>query len=200
MKLKYFVRGLGMGILITALILGISYKSKYSDDKIISKAKKLGMVFPENDEETEEVSDEPTATPEQEQAEETTAEPSIEPSIEPTTEPTVEPTVNPTEEPKADNTTEPVTESPEVMTTTEPEVKPDDNVSSKETELSFVIERGSWSRKVAEDLESLGLVEDSDDFDKYLINNGYAQRIKVGTFKIKKGSDYQTIAKTITQR
>ena len=45
MNLKYFLRGIGVGMIITAILLGVSYQSKMSDEAIILKAKKLGMVF-----------------------------------------------------------------------------------------------------------------------------------------------------------
>lgn len=47
MKLKYYLRGLGTGIVVTALVLGISLshgKGSMSDEEIIKRAKELGMV------------------------------------------------------------------------------------------------------------------------------------------------------------
>ena len=47
MRLKYFLRGLGTGIILTALILCISYRSGKSGESVVDQAKELGMVFPE---------------------------------------------------------------------------------------------------------------------------------------------------------
>ena len=47
MKKKYFLRGLGAGILITALILSIGYRKQDSGETVVQRAKELGMVFPE---------------------------------------------------------------------------------------------------------------------------------------------------------
>ena len=48
MKLKYFLRGLGTGIILAALILCISYRSgKSSEKSVVDQAKELGMIFPE---------------------------------------------------------------------------------------------------------------------------------------------------------
>lgn len=46
MKLKYYLRGIGIGMLVTALILTISYRKKttITDEEIITRAKALGMI------------------------------------------------------------------------------------------------------------------------------------------------------------
>lgn len=47
MKLKYFLRGLGIGVIVTTIILSIAHASanKMSDADIIERAKELGMVY-----------------------------------------------------------------------------------------------------------------------------------------------------------
>ena len=52
MKLKYYLRGLGIGIIVTTVILMISFpgkEEKLTDEEIIARAKQLGMVMPEED-------------------------------------------------------------------------------------------------------------------------------------------------------
>ena len=47
MKLKYYLRGIGIGVILTALIMGFALggrKSTISDAEVIERAKKLGMV------------------------------------------------------------------------------------------------------------------------------------------------------------
>ena len=51
MKLKYYLRGLGIGMIVTALILGISFSPRQgqetqtlTDDQIRERAEQLGMV------------------------------------------------------------------------------------------------------------------------------------------------------------
>ena len=46
MKRKYFLRGLGVGLVVAALLLCISYRKEMTDASIIHKAKSLGMEFP----------------------------------------------------------------------------------------------------------------------------------------------------------
>lgn len=47
MKIKYFLRGFGAGVLITTLVLCMSYRSQDSQQSVVQKAKELGMVFPQ---------------------------------------------------------------------------------------------------------------------------------------------------------
>ena len=49
MNVKWFLRGLGAGILITALVLCITYRSTQNNSNVIQQAKALGMVFPQNE-------------------------------------------------------------------------------------------------------------------------------------------------------
>jgi outer membrane biosynthesis protein TonB len=46
MERKYYLRGLGLGIVVTAIIMGmmLSGKEKMSDEDVIARAKELGMV------------------------------------------------------------------------------------------------------------------------------------------------------------
>lgn len=47
MKLKQYLKGLGLGIIVTAVILGISSRgrsSEVSDDAVVQRAKELGMI------------------------------------------------------------------------------------------------------------------------------------------------------------
>ena len=60
------------------------------------------------------------------------------------------------------------------------------------------IEHGYSSDRVANILQSAGVIDSASGFDKYLCSNGYDHRISVGTYSIQKGADYSTIAKMIT--
>ena len=48
MKLKYYLRGLGIGIIVTTLVLMVAFsgkKEKLSDQEIMQRAEQLGMVM-----------------------------------------------------------------------------------------------------------------------------------------------------------
>ena len=52
MKLKYYLRGLGIGIIVTTIILVSCFsmqKPKMTDAQIMEKASQLGMIMPEQD-------------------------------------------------------------------------------------------------------------------------------------------------------
>lgn len=182
MKLKYFLRGLASGIVITTLLLTISHnvkKDNISEQEIIERAEKLGMVMEEETdllsvtltpkgEPTKGAEVEVTQIPTQEPA--LTREPALTQEPSPTLEPTKEPTQIPTEEP----------------------------ASSEKKVLTIV--SGMWSDKVASELQAMGLVKSASEFDQYLIRNGYADKLIVGTFEIPAGSSYDEIARIITSK
>ena len=175
MKVKYFIRGLGLGILITALILGISYKAKYSDEDVILRAKKLGMVF------SEDISGSAIDADAQK-----TEEPVVTPDI--TEEPEPAATVKPTKQPEEKQTDEPdSTQEPATASATDSD------------QVSFSIEKGDLGSVVSEKLESLGVIEDAGEFNKYLGKHGYSVRIKIGDYTLKKGASFDEIAKMITR-
>ena len=185
MKLKYYMRGLGLGIILTTLIFAIGVKQeKLSDKQIINKAKALGMVMDDDNKNLEEVLDSihPSITP--------SIMPSVTPTAEPTTEPTIEPTVQPTVQP----TVEP-TKSPEPS----PTVTPDDEEQAN-TEIAFEIKSGMSSGKVATMLEDIGLIDDAEDFNQYIVNVNKASIIRVGNYSIRKGASYEEIVTMITSR
>lgn len=53
MKMKYFLRGLGTGILSATILLFCVYSYKMSDSKIVEKARALGMEYSKKGSETE---------------------------------------------------------------------------------------------------------------------------------------------------
>lgn len=99
MKITYFLRGLGIGILITALVLCIGYRQQDSEESVVERARELGMEFPEK---TPDSLVEPTATPET-TVSGSAAVPDEKMTEEPTTKPTAKPTAKAT--PKQNHTT-----------------------------------------------------------------------------------------------
>ncbi len=211
MKRKYYLRGLGTGILVTALILIIAsgQKETMTDEEVKARAKELGMVEstllsdlanqtpaaePETmaglaataePETTEEAMPEPAAEPE------TTAEPTPEPTAEPeaTAEPAPEPTVEP--ETTAEPTPEPTAE-PE--TTAEPTTDP----ATEQESILIMIRSGESSVSVSKALEEAGLVASAQAYDRYLCENGYDKKIRSGEHRIPVGADDAEIAAIIT--
>lgn len=208
MKLKYYLRGLGIGMIVTALILGISFSNRkdqtsqiMTDDQIRERAAELGMVDSseltlaalQNSEKqpTEGTPEETTQTQEQNNIE---AEP--ETTVPAETQATVEPET--TQESEA--TTEPEkTAGPEKTvgpeTTAEPEVT---EAPQRTQTASITIQRGDDSGSASRRLYEAGLVENAKAFDNYLCNNGYSRSINPGTYEIAPGTSEEEIAKIIT--
>lgn len=204
MKLKYYLRGLGIGMIVTALILGISFSNRQdqtsqimTDDQIRERAAELGMVDSSEltlaalqnsaKQPTEGTPEETTQTQEQNNIE---AEP--ETTVPAETQATVEPET--TQEPEATAEPEPEkTAGPE--TTAEPEVT---EAPQRTQTASITIQRGDDSGSASRRLYEAGLVENAKAFDNYLCNNGYSRSINPGTYEITPGTSEEEIAKIIT--
>ena len=189
MKLKYYLRGLGIGMAVTALILGISFSGRQgqeaqtlTDEQIRERASELGMVD----------SSELTLAALQNSAQpQTTMEPEVTEESETMTEP--EATAEP------ETTTEPeATAEPE--TTTEPEAtkEPELITAPEQSQTTITIKKGSDSGSVSRVLYEAGLVENAKAFDNYLCNNGYSRSINPGIYEIAPGTSEEEIAKIIT--
>lgn len=188
MKSKYFVRGLGVGVLVTAILFaGVSMLKSNSEGISSENGSNKGNIVTEAP--TEE-----TEAPEE----------SVEPSASPVA----------SELPQATDavSTEAPTTAEDVVATQSPDVSGEGmgnagaNVSqsgdSSPTDASQVMEvtikGGSGSYSVASLMESKGLVDDADAFNDYMVARGYDEKINAGTYQIKKGATYEQIARTIT--
>ena len=201
MKLKYYLRGLGIGMAVTALILGISFSDRQgqeaqtlTDEQIRERASELGMVD----------SSELTLAALQNSAQpQITREPEVTEESKPTTEPenTIEPET--TTEPEATAEPETIAEpemTTESETTTEPETteEPELITAPEQSQTTITIKKGSDSGSVSRMFYEAGLVENAKAFDNYLCNNGYSRSINPGIYEIAPGTSEEEIAKIIT--
>ncbi|MEE1516611.1 MAG: hypothetical protein UF228_03315 [Lachnospiraceae bacterium] len=198
MRLKYYLRGLGTGILFATIILMISYSYKMSDKQIKEKALKLGMVYPEKTTVTEEIKttdseSENTTTGEENSQTETTKEETTTSKVEETTTSKVEETTTKEETTKEQTTQESTTKEPQTEETTTK------NNADVKTYVLTVTSRTS-SKQVAMALESAGIISNYKEFDDYLCDNGYASNIQNGKFTITSDMSYKQIAETITSK
>ena len=216
MKLKFYLRGIGLGIIVAvALCISVGMKNdQISDEEIIKRAEALGMV-PSSETLNESVDEAIRDGLETEEMTENDASGDaaavkVNEDI-PATEPD-ETEVNPDE---ADNSnfdeTPPAAGSdgaatPKVTPTLTKEVTPaptkeadkDTNDTENDTEyITVVVERGSGSDTVARKIEAAGLVANASEFDRYLCNNGYDKRISAGNHKIPINAREEEIAKIL---
>lgn len=179
MKLKYYLRGLGVGIVVTAVILTIANHlgNKMSDEDIIKRAAKLGMVMKEDE--------------------------SLFPPTEPETT-TPEPTSpSPTEQdttavkPAEPETTTPVPTEPETTTPVPAEPQTSGVVIHTAT---ITVTSGMYSEAVSQRLEEAGIVKNWREFNEYLTSNGYAERLQTGTHSFNSEMDFNEIAEILVSR
>lgn len=195
MKLKYYLRGLGIGMAVTALILGISFSGRQgqeaqtlTDEQIRERASELGMVD----------SSELTLA-----ALQNSAQPQItmEPEVTEESKLTADPET--TTEPEATAESETMTESeataePEMTTKPEATKEPELITAPEQSQTTITIKKGSDSGSVSRVLYEAGLVENAKAFDNYLCNNGYSRSINPGIYEIAPGTSEEEIAKIIT--
>ena len=185
MKLRYYMRGLGIGMLITALILISSGRTsgQLSDEQIKARAAELGMVM-EDKSVLKESEISPGAA-----LEETEEKPE---EVEPEE---VEPEEVKTEE------VEPEEVKPKEV---EPEKTEAEKVTLEETvpaeTVTITVRSGASSVSVAKQIEDAGLVSSAGDFDRFLCQNGYDKKICVGTYAIPVDATEEEIARTITKK
>ena len=175
MKLKYYLRGLGIGILVTAAILTIVYHTKgsMSDSQIMKRAAQLGMVMASTEDDT--------------LFAQTTQ---VDTTIEETGTISVEETTTVVE------TTEAVTEASTEKPTEAPTEVPTEPAAAGAV---LTISPGMYSESVSAELVRLGIITNQKEFNSYLVNNGYAECIQTGDFKIKADMSYDEIARIITK-
>ena len=187
MERKYYLRGLGIGIVVTAIIMGIATSGKrgMTDEEIIARAKELGMV--ENtvlSEKTEEEA-ETEAAVDIANAEDATEKSAIEETKKPET--STEQKQNTTEETKKPET------STEQQTTDD---KKEDITSA--VVKTITVNSGDGSYTVAKKLAEAGVVTSAENFDTYLCQNGYDKKLRTGNFSIPADASDEQIARIVT--
>lgn len=199
MKLKSYLRGIGAGMIVTALIMGVAApKGNAKAQEPVNNETLLESVKDVSEDESSVVS--VSDTGKEVVSAETPSSVSSETSISSETS---------TEEGKTEFVDVSVSvEEPEPEPESEPEgppainPMPDDEtgyVNSGETVLIKVI-KGDSSVSVSRRIFEAGLVESAVEFDNYLCDNHYDKSISVGEYEIEQGADFETIAKTITRR
>lgn len=197
MKFKYYLRGCGIGILFTAIILMISFRSdknQMTDSQVMERASELGMITPE------------ATVPETEDTQ--LAEPTNTEPIAMNTENDKNKDTESVQDTESKDTEElevvPDFDTEEKNTDSKKDASKKDDKSSdskktqKEEKIVLEIKRGDVCRTISENLVALEMVEDAEEFRKYMQKNGYDHQINVGSFELKKGMSYEEIAKTIT--
>ena len=190
MKKKYFVRGLGIGIIFGALIMLAAYltsgKGSLSDEEVMKRAQELGMVKKSEYVLDSEVTSEETTT------EAVTTEASV--ATEKATEEATTEAPGTTEKATEEAATEAATTekaTTEAATTEQTDAK---------TKATITVSGGMSSETISSLLENAGLVDSASKFNSFLVQNGYDKKLETGSFDISGGMTYEEIARILTTK
>lgn len=201
MRLKYYLRGLGLGIIFAVFIMMVGYRnhgSSMSDSEIIEKAKALGMVETEDssgmkndkktDNKTDEKSDKKTDTSEPDTTIVDTS--------------AAKDTQTGTDNTDADN----IAGTADVDTTAPSDVAATDSAASdaaqpqQNTTFTVTVGSGDTCRMIAERLQAAGIIDDAEKFRAYMGQKGVDQFIADGSHEIPYGASYDDIINILTQK
>ena len=230
MRLNYFLRGLGVGIVITTLILTISHSAnrKMSDNEIIERARELGMTFetqPESaskeeptsviettekettqqettqKETTQSETSQPETTQEQTTQGETTQSETSQPET--TKEQTTQGETTQKETTQSETSQPETTKESTTQEQTTQEESSQENTTAQNGDVityTLTVARGMSSNAVCRLLNENGIIDNAVDFDNYLVSNGYAEKIRVGSFEVRSDMSYEELATTLCSR
>ena len=221
MKRKYYMRGLGIGVIVTAILCSIAVSRKepaMTDEEIIARAQELGYtkassgVTPEDIDRLKE-KEQGALTPGATSLPKATPDVSPGPTLSPVPTPEAP---NPPEKPDKPETATPAVDkkptqaaTPKPTATTAPTEVPTESPKATATpkptgtpgtiSYTITVERGATASRVAEQLEAAGAIADAQDFVKYLRNANLTDFINIGTFTIPQGAGYEEIARILTK-
>ena len=188
MRLKYYLRGAGIGMIAAALILMIAYHVAHPAER------KTPEVSTETtDPAMAELFEASEAEPETEAVTTEAAAPAESEDTDGTTISTEDGRTVITEHERIDDT--PVAED------TEAEEPPEPIASEAElpqTPVIIHISRGDGPSAVADKLYAAGLIPDTASFVDHLVRNGLNDYLEVGDFSIDPGSGYEEIGRILT--
>ena len=219
MKLKYYLRGLGIGIVVTAIIMSITNKpQELTDAQIKMRALELGMVEEnvladlqaKEDADVETVED--ILNQHAQEKEEKQEESVVETEVEETTDEANSIDAD-SEEVVAEEVVSTETEEGvegEIIVESEMEVIPEeplqenvveknDNMKDEVVESYTIIkvEKGNGSEIVSKRLYEAGLVESAVEYNQFLVGNGYDRRLSVGDHEIPADATEEEIARIL---
>ncbi len=221
MEKKYYLRGLGLGIIVTAVIMGIALsggavRREMTDEEVIARARELGMtedtrlLEPAEENQEEETPAETEESVKKDVAVKSEAEAQkkdVAVKSEAETQKKDAETAAEAETQKKDENaaaeaeTKPSTDTPEPKKDTNEMTKQDDDGEPKPVSggtKSVTIVSGDSSYTIAKKLEAAGVVDSASSYDTYLCEHGYDKKLRTGTFQIPEGATEEQIAKIVT--
>ena len=201
MRIKYYLRGLGVGIIVATIILSISSalrQPEMSDKEIMERAAELGMVMPE--EESNLIIEEPE---ESEEAEADAAEATTETATEESTDDTAEQTDTAAAAEESDAKTEEAAREEIESTADETATASDTTSQSTDTVVekkAFTISKGQDSATISNNLYKAGLIDSAVAFDEYMSKCHVDSLLQEGTFYLTTDMDYDDIVAVLVTK
>lgn len=206
MKLKYYLRGLGVGIVVTCILMSISNKNAVADAKaeVIAVYEQSSTEIMTENESTQEETTEPIILRNEEIESEITsvlgeAQSNEQSIIE--TESEIEALTISTEIQSHETEKATTEDTDEIEISIENESKEsvividsDDADVKNGKIIEIQINKGDGSGVVAQKLYEAGVVEDAREFDEFLMQNGYDKKLNVGVKVINTSESWQMIA------
>jgi hypothetical protein len=208
MNWKHFLRGLGAGIIFTSIIILVAYMTsgsyRISDEEVIARAEKLGMVMDDKSIITGEKASGSDADTEAAKTEAAVEADRADAADKPDTEAVT--TEKATEEITTEKATEETTTTEKATTektttekSTTEKTTTEEKSNSKYITAEITVTSGMGSEDIAKLVQKAGIIDDYKDFDNYLNQNGYSQKLSVNTFNLNSGMSYEEIAKELTK-
>lgn len=183
MKLKYYLRGLGVGIVVTVLLSSIAHSMMDKDmttEQIIQKAIDLGMVKKDDYDVVN--------------ADLSVAKKNVE-----DLQKQLDDTNNKlNEKEKQENSNPPNSNESLQYDKSKVEEKNETIPTTQTTTVSFTISQGMSAEAVSKLLKEKGIISDADEFNQYIVDNGNVNNLQVGEYELNASENYQTIMNKLT--
>lgn len=191
---KFYLRGVGIGIIITAIILSFA-KPRISNEEIRTRAKKLGMIMADEEVEKDNITSmlennsKATDNPEQENINQNQQDEQSKVEEENESKP----------EPEVESEPDILDENQSFMET-ENSLEDGEVIDGSDEEIIIYIVKGLDSSEVAAILMRDGIIDDRHAFNEYMVKAGLSEKINKGEHKFKKGLSYEEIGNILTRQ
>ena len=190
MKFKYYLRGIGIGVVVTTFIFMILISIHKNEERMDSASKNnmesKTVAAAEDDTEKKAQSD---ATPSKQISKE-------DKDVEKDTRPKENTKPKEDAKPKADTGKDQDTETETQQTETEE----DETENESSDQARFEISGGEFSDAICRKLQEEGLISDAKEFNRFLIEKDYDNSILPGIYDIPRDATYEEIAVLLTSK
>lgn len=205
MRLKYYLRGIGLGIIFTVIVLSVSNNSNKSTDNSVNteniSSGKTDITH-ENSEDSKIIEDS-----EADSSIDGTENQSIKENINNTEISDKKEYENNQSGSQADDTSNQpdsqavdTSNQPDSQVADTPNQPPASETVAEPQIITITVQQGEYCRPIAQKLKDAGLIEDAEDFRLYMGQIGYASFIHSGDFQIPMGASYEEIANILIRK